>query len=150
MWEMQPLSTGRREREKDMGAPGDLRVHHDDSLFTTVDDDGQTVDDGEQIPDHGGQTLDRAAHKAAHAAETDGESSANADTVTTVTKAAFDQGPRRQLRRVGTKIGSKVLPFERPVFRFGPLHVYRDAEGRFRLRWLSRRNRAVVRRRSRF
>lgn len=43
--------------------------------------------------------------------------------------------PSRQLRRVGVKIGRKVLEFQRPVFRLGPLWVYRTASGRLSLQW---------------
>lgn len=57
------------------------------------------------------------------------------------TRAPFDKGPARQLRRTGTKIGRKVLPFERLVFRLGPLRVYRGAEGGFSVRWQFRRSR---------
>lgn len=53
-----------------------------------------------------------------------------------------DASPSRQLRRVGTKIGRKVLPFQRPLLRIGPLHVYRDAHGGLSMQWLPRRNRA--------
>lgn len=48
-------------------------------------------------------------------------------------------GPSRQLRRVGTKIGRKVLPFQRLIFRWGPIHVYRNADGGFGLQWIRRR-----------
>lgn len=44
----------------------------------------------------------------------------------------------RRLRRVGVKIGRKVLEFHRPVFRLGPLHLYRTPSGRLRLRWRRR------------
>lgn len=60
--------------------------------------------------------------------------------VDNVSKAPFHKGPARQLRRTGTKIGRKVLPFERLVFRLGPLRVYRSAEHGFSVRWLLRRS----------
>lgn len=47
--------------------------------------------------------------------------------------------PGRQLRRVGVKIGQKVLEFERPVVRLGPLRIYRTATGRLSWRWIRRR-----------
>lgn len=47
--------------------------------------------------------------------------------------------PSRQLRRVGVKIGRKVLEFQRPVVRFGPLHVYVSPAGRVRIQWRPRR-----------
>lgn len=53
-----------------------------------------------------------------------------------------DVGPSKQLRRVGTKIGRKVLPFQKLVVRVGPLHVYRDAQGALSVQWLPRRHRA--------
>lgn len=43
--------------------------------------------------------------------------------------------PRRQLHRVGVKIGRKVLEFQRPIFQLGPLHVYVAPSGRLRLQW---------------
>lgn len=46
--------------------------------------------------------------------------------------------PSRQLRRVGVKIGKTVLEFQRPVFRLGPLHIYRSVSGRLVLRWRRR------------
>lgn len=50
-------------------------------------------------------------------------------------------GPNRQLRRVGTKIGRKVLPFQKIILRVGPLHLYRDGKGKLRLKWSVRRRR---------
>ncbi|REJ32015.1 MAG: hypothetical protein DIU83_09855, partial [Bacillota bacterium] len=43
--------------------------------------------------------------------------------------------PSRQLGRVGVKIGRRVLACHRPLFRLGPLHVYRTASGRIAVRW---------------
>lgn len=52
-----------------------------------------------------------------------------------VTELPPGAAPSRQLRRVGVKIGRKVLEFHRPLFRLGPLHVYRTASGRIAVRW---------------
>lgn len=64
------------------------------------------------------------------------------DLADNVSPLQADTGPSRQLRRVGTKIGRKVLPFQRPLLRVGPLHVYQDAQGHLSIQWLPRRNRA--------
>lgn len=58
-----------------------------------------------------------------------------------VSPVQFERGPTRQLRRVGTKIGRKLLPFERLLFRVGPVHIYRGAVGNIIVRWRPGRRR---------
>src|SRR5690625_1350171 len=82
------------------------------------------------VTPHHGEGADQ--HHGETAAQHHGESP---KTPSRITRAPFEEGPRRQLRRVGTKIGRKVLPFEKLLFRIGRLHVYRGAEGGFALRW---------------
>lgn len=57
------------------------------------------------------------------------------DTSSALTRLPSGAKPKRQLRRVGVKIGRKVLEFQRPLFRLGPLHVYRTAAGRLSIQW---------------
>ncbi|MFS8544244.1 MAG: hypothetical protein LOD91_10470, partial [Limnochordales bacterium] len=56
-----------------------------------------------------------------------------------VTRLPPDPKPTRQLRRAAVKIGRRVLPYERILWRLGPLRVVRTATGRLALRWVRRR-----------
>lgn len=56
-----------------------------------------------------------------------------------LTKLPSGAAPSRQIRRVGVKIGKKVLEFQRPLFRLGPLRVYRTASGRLVFQWMRRK-----------
>ncbi|GEM_PF-6018439 len=50
-------------------------------------------------------------------------------------------GPTRQLRRTGVKIGRRVLEYERPLLKLGPLLVVRRRVGGIAVRWIRRRDR---------